>query len=123
MTPKMQKALLALLSESTKERAAAAAGITSKTLRKFLDDPEFQSEYRKAFSGMVSDAVRQAQRTLSPALTTLEEIMKDDAQNGQIRVSAARSLLEFSLKATEQLDILNRLTELEAAMQKGGAHE
>lgn len=121
MTPKMQKALLALLSEPTKEKAAATAGITSKTLRKFLDDPEFQKEYRSAFSNMVSDAVRQAQKALSPALATLEEIMKDDEQNGQIRVSAARSLLEFSLKATEQLDILDRLTELEAAI--GGEHE
>lgn len=118
MTPKMQKALLALLSEPTKEKAATAAGITSKTLRKFLDNPEFQAEYRAAFSSMVSDAVRQAQKTLSPALTTLEEIMKDDAQNGQIRVSAARSLLEFSLKATEQLDILDRLEALEAAQNE-----
>lgn len=117
MTPKMQKALLALLSEPTKEKAASKAGITSKTLRKFLNDQTFQEEYRAAFSGMVSDAVRQAQKTLSPALTTLEEIMKDDAQNGQIRVSAARSLLEFSLKATEQLDILDRLKELETEMR------
>lgn len=115
MTPKMQKALLALLENPTKEKAAAAAGITSKTLRRYLDNPEFQTEYRVAFSGMVSDAVRQAQKTLSPALTTLEEIMRDDEQNGQIRVSAARSLLEFSLKATEQLDILDRLEALEAA--------
>ncbi|MEY8262508.1 hypothetical protein AALA80_19610 [Oscillospiraceae bacterium 50-60] len=33
MTPKMQKALAALLTQPTKEKAAAAAGITSKTLR------------------------------------------------------------------------------------------
>lgn len=115
MTPKMQKALLALLANPTKEAAAKAAEITPKTLRGYLEDPEFQKAYRAAFSGMVSDAVRQAQRALSPALTTLEEIMKDDEQNGQIRVSAARSLLEFSLKATEQLDILDRLEALEAA--------
>ena len=118
MTLKMQKALLALLANPTKEAAAKAAGITPKTLRKFLDDPEFQAEYRTAFSSMVSDAVRQAQKALSPALTTLEEIMKDDEQKGQIRVSAARSLLEFSLKATEQLDILDRLAELEAAVSE-----
>ena len=118
MTPKMQKALLALLASPTKEAAAKAAGITSKTLRKFLDDPEFQTEYRTAYSRLVDDAVRQAQKALSPALTTLEEIMKDDEQNGQIRVSAARSLLEFSLKATEQLDILSRLEALEAAQDE-----
>ena len=119
MTPKMQKALLALLTNPTKEQAAAAAGITSKTLRKFLDDTEFQAAYRAAFSGLVADAVRQAQRAISPSLTTLEEIMKDDEQNGQIRVSAARSLLEFSLKATEQLDILERIKSLEDAIKEG----
>lgn len=120
MTPKMQKALLALLTHPTKESAAAAAGITSKTLRKFLDDPGFQAEYRAAYSRLVDDAVRQAQKSLSPAIKTLNDIMQDTEANGQIRVSAARSLLEFSLKATEQLDILDRLTELEAAM--GGEH-
>ncbi len=57
MTPKKQKALVALLTQPTKEKAAAAAaGITSKTLRGYLDDPEFQAEYKKAFAGLVEDA-------------------------------------------------------------------
>ena len=50
MTPKKHKALLALLTNPTKERAAEAAGITSKTLRGYLADPEFQAEYKKARS-------------------------------------------------------------------------
>lgn len=37
MTPKKQKALLALLTSPTREKAAAAAGITSKTLRGYLE--------------------------------------------------------------------------------------
>ena len=57
--------------------------------------------------------MRQAQKSLSPAIKTLNDIMQDDDVNGQIRVSAARSLLEFSLKATEQLDIADRLEALE----------
>lgn len=118
MTQKMQKALLALLTSSTKEQAAAAAGITPKTLRSYLDNPEFQAEYRAAFSDLVRDAVRQAQKSLSPALKTLNDIMRNDDQNGQIRVSAARSLLEFGLKATEQLDIVDRLEKLEASQNE-----
>lgn len=107
------KALQALLTYPTQAAAAQAAGIGVSTLKRYLDDDEFQKEYKAAFSALVSDAVRQAQKSLSPALTTLEEIMRDDAQTGQIRVSAARSLLEFSLKATEQLEIIERLKELE----------
>ena len=45
--------------------------------------------------------------------------MTDTEQNGQIRVSAARSLLEFGMKLTEQADILARLQELETAMEGG----
>lgn len=115
MTPKKQKALLALLTNPTKEKAAATAGITSKTLRGYLADPEFQAEYKKAFAGLVEDATRQAQQSLTPALSTLREIAEDGAENAQAQISAARSILEYGLKLTEQTDILTRLEDLEAA--------
>ena len=120
MTPKKQKALIALLTQPTKEKAALAAGITSKTLRSYLDDSEFQLEYQKAFAGLVEDATRKVQQTLEPAVAVLQEIMEDSDENGQVRVSAARSVLEYGLKLTEQTDILTRLKELEAAI--GGEH-
>lgn len=113
MTPKKQKALLALLTQPTKEKAAAAAGITSKTLRGYLAEADFQAEYKRAFSGLVEDATRQAQQAIAPALSTLREIVEDGEENAQARISAARSLLEYSLKLTESTDILNRLGELE----------
>lgn len=122
MTPKQQKALVAFLTQPTKEKAATAAGITSKTLRSYLDDPEFRAEYRKAYSELVEDATRKVQQTLDPAVAVLREVMEDGSENGQVRVSAARSVLEYGLKMTEQTDILNRLQDLEAAMQEGGQH-
>ena len=118
MKPKQQKALLALLTNPTKEKAAAAAGITSKTLRGYLADPEFQAEYRKAFAGMVEDATRQAQQAIAPALSTLREVVEDSGEGSQFRISAARSILEYSLKLTEQNDILAKLKELEKAVER-----
>lgn len=113
MTPKQQKALLALLTSPTREKAAAAAGITSKTLRSYLADPTFQEEYKLAFSGLVEDATRQAQQALEPALSTLRDIVEDADENAQARISAARSILEYSMKLTEATAILTRLDELE----------
>ena len=113
MTPKQQKALLALLTEPTKTKAAGAAGITMKTLRGYLADPEFQAEYRKAFGSMVEDATRQAQQALAPALSTLREIVESEGEKATDRISAARSILEYGMKLTEQFDILTRLDELE----------
>lgn len=118
MTPKQQKALLALLTSPTREKAAAAAGITSKTLRSYLADPTFQAEYKKAFSGLVEDAARQAQQAIEPALSTLRDIVEDAGENAQARISAARSLLEYSMKLTETTDILTRLDELETLAEE-----
>lgn len=46
--------------------------------------------------------------------------MEDRCENGQVRVTAARSVLEYGLKMTETTDILSRLQELESVM--GGEH-
>ena len=121
MTPKKEKALAALLVCPTKDAAAKSAGITGRTMSIYLKDPEFQSEYKRAFGVLVDNATRQAQRNLTPAVSTLQEIMQDQGQNGQIRVSAARSLLEYSLKLSERVDILDRLDELEASVH-GNKH-
>ncbi len=120
MTPKQNRVLAALLTQPTKEKAAQVAGISPRTLRDYLADSDFQAEYKKAFAGLVEDATRQAQQAIAPALSTLREIVESEDQNGQVRVSAARSILEFSLKLTEKTDILARLDALEKEAGVGG---
>ncbi len=117
MTPRQQKALAALLTSPSKAAAAKAAGIAPRTLRDYLADPAFQAAYRDAFGNMVEDATRQAQQAISPALSTLREIVEDKEEDAQARISAARAILSHGLKLTETVDILNRLQELENAME------
>ena len=89
------------------------AGIGESTLRGYRQNTEFVERYELAFSDMVRDAAQQAKQTLSPALSTLKEIMMDQEEPAQARITAARSILEYSLKLTEQADILEQLRELE----------
>ena len=119
MTPRQQKALAALLTSPSKAAAAKAAGIAPRTLRDYLADPEFQAAYRDAFGNMVEDATRQAQQAISPALSTLREIVEDREEDAQARISATRAILSHGIKLTETTDILNRLQELETAMEGG----
>jgi len=121
LTGKKGRAIQALLTCPTQAAAAQAAGIGLTTLKRYLSDDEFQREYQQAISGLITGAAAQAKQSLSPALSTLREVMESEDQNGQIRVSAARSLLEYGLKLTEQADILDRLESLEAMM--GGDHD
>ena len=113
MTPNHQRALDGLLTCPTKKQAAAAAGITDRTLRTYLADPGFQAEYRKAVAGVVEDATRQAQDALNPAITALRCIVEDEGEKSGNRIAAARTLLEYGLKLTEFNDILRDLMDAE----------
>lgn len=113
MTPRKEKALQALLVCRTRREAAQMAGIGESTLRGYLQETEFQSRYRQAFGDLVESAARQAQQAITPALSTLREIMEDGDEQAQARITAARSVLEYAIKLTEQTDILEQLRELE----------
>jgi len=113
LTPNKEKLLAALLTSRSKKEAAAAAGIAERTMRTYFEDPEFCQRYREAFAGVIEDATRQAQALLMPALSTLQTVMEDEEIPAQARITAARSIIDYSLKLTEQADILEQLRELE----------
>lgn len=122
MTQRKEKALQALLVSRTRSEAAKAAGIGESTLRTYMQDSEFLERYRQAFGDMVRDAARQAQQTLSPALSTLREIMEDREEPASARITAARSILEYTLKLGEQVDILEQLREMEEWRDQNAKH-
>lgn len=93
MTPRKEKALQALLVSRTRAEAAQAAGIGESTLRSYMQDAEFMERYKEAFGDMVRDATRQAQQTLSPALSTLR-MLSDNCKNGAGAVLRAWNELE-----------------------------
>lgn len=113
LSPKKARALQALLTQPTKTAAAEAAGISPRTMRDYLNDQDFQTEYKKAFGELVADATRQAQQSLSPAITALRDIVEDDNEASSARIAAARSLLEYGLRMTEITDILSELETVE----------
>ena len=113
MTAKQSKALSALLTHNTRREAAAAAGLTDRTLRSYLSDPEFLKEYKAAFAALVEDAAQQGKQILSPALTVLKEIMLDAEESAAARVSAAKAAIDFALKLSEAVDVVARVDELE----------
>ena len=113
MTPNKEKLLAALLTSRTKKEAAAAAGISDRTMRSYFEDKEFCQRYREAFAGVVQDATRRAQQLLEPALSTLQTVMEDEEIPAQARITAARSIIDYSMRLTEQNDIMRQLDELE----------
>lgn len=105
MTLNKEKALQALLTERNKTEAAAACGITNRTMSNYLKDPEFVAAYNAAFGVMINKATRKAQQSMESAVNVLREVAENKSETGATRVAAARSILEFGLRMTEFNDI------------------
>jgi transposase-like protein len=116
LTPIQERAIVALLSNSTIRRAAKAVGVDDGTLFRWLQDKDFHTAYRAARRETVTQAIARLQQASSEAVNTLREIVKDKKQPAPARVSAAKAILEFSIKAVELEDMADRIAEIEALL-------
>ena len=120
--PKQEAAVLALLSSKNVEDAARVAGVTPRTLYRWLKEPEFDAAYRAARRHAYGQSISRLQQGSTAAATTLLKVMVDPATPASTRVRAAEAVLSQAAKAIEIEDIDARLRELEAAAEanKGG---
>lgn len=121
LSQRQQRALLALLSCSSRAAAAEAAGISPRALRSYLADPAFAAELQRLQDEQIADAAQRGRQSMTGAMDSLRAIMDDETQNGQTRVQAARSLLEFSLRLDERENVLKRLDALETQAEPDGS--
>jgi hypothetical protein len=112
---KKQAALAALLAQPSITKAAAAVGVTEKTLRAWLKDADFAREYRALRSQIVEHALGLVQKSTARAAATLRSNLKAARPADQIR--AATAILRAALQGLEVGDILERLEALEAAQR------
>lgn len=115
MTPNKERALQALLTHKTKQAAAKAAGITSRTLTSYFRDEEFLCAYKAAAADAMQDATKKLQENLTAAIDRLGKIVSDDTEPSQNSIAAAKTILDYSLKFREFTDVLKRLEEIEGA--------
>lgn len=113
MTPRQQKALQALLTAPTKAEAARLAGIGESTLRSYLRDPAFAAAFQRESAALMRDATLRLRQSLTGAVNTLNRIVESADDSPAAQVQAARTLLDFSLRYSENADILDRLDKLE----------
>src|SRR5450755_1799296 len=112
---KNEQAIVALLAQPNVEQAARTVGIATKTLLRWLQEPTFDAEYRKARRVAFWQSVARLQQASGAAVSTLLKIMVDPNAPPSTRVRAADSVLDHSVKAIELEDIEARVAELERA--------
>jgi transposase-like protein len=112
---KREEAIAALLTQRNIEEAARRAGISTRTLMRWLQLPEFQKAYRQARRDAYSQAVARLQQGTSAAATILLKTMIDPGTPASVRVRAAEAIFSHTFKAIEIEDIEARGSELERA--------
>lgn len=123
LTERQRRALAALLAAPTAKEAAKISNVGERTLKRWRTLPAFQRAYREAQSELLESAVCQSRQHLTSALSALADITADANAPPAARVSAARASVELALKLGEQNDVLERLSELEAALLGGDKAE
>ena len=119
LTPRQGQAVEALLREANVSRAAAAAGVNERTLRRWLEEAGFRAAWMAARRDAFGQAIGLTQRYAPVAVATLVKVMNDAAVAANAKVTAAGILLKFGREGIEIDDLAERVANLERAA-KGG---
>jgi hypothetical protein len=115
-TANKEKVLSALLESATISDAAIKCRLNEKTVRRYLADAEFQTEFRAARRVVFEQNIVRLQSLHAGAIDALERNLTCEIPACEIR--AAAIVIEGSRKDFETLDILSRLELLENAVEK-----
>jgi hypothetical protein len=122
---KQDEFIAALLTHSSVESAANAAGISRATGWRWLQRQDVLERLRQARQQAWSRAMAQLQEAGPEAVEALRKILRE-AKGEAPRVSAARTILELGVRAVELVSIEERIGKLETLAKnnwKGLVHD
>lgn len=120
VTRKREATIAALLTAPTLAEAAKEAGVSLRTLKRWLKQPEFSDAYQEAKREMLGIATGKLRRAMGVAVTVLTQVAIDRAAPAAARVTASGRILELGLKAHEIEDLEHRIMKLEAGLEAEG---
>ena len=111
---KRELLLSALLANPTVKQAAEACGLPETTVYNWLRKPDFEKEYETRKRQAVAEASDYLRSRINAATQIIDEIMSDTDIAPQVRLNAARTIIEMGYKIVEQGEIIARIEALEA---------
>src|SRR5580693_6433746 len=105
LKPKQEEAILALLTNRNVEETARAVKITTRTLYRWLNEPEFDKAYRKARRKAFGQSTARLQQASSAAVSVMMKTMVDPNAGASTRLRAADMVYSHAAKAIETEDI------------------
>lgn len=109
-----EQIIAALLNNGTLRAAAAAVGISERTLYDRMNNGDFQALYKAAKADLIRAAVFNINNQLQAAIDTVVAVMQDENNNAAVRLQAAQTILnnagKFSQRLqTDETGVINQL--------------
>lgn len=121
MTPKQIKFLSELFRCSSISEAIKETGIAETTAYRWMrEDTEFKKELQNRKTQALDEVSTQMQIGFSEAVQELLDIIRNNKVSAQVKINAIDCLFRNARPIIEEVDILNRLQEVEARLQKEG---
>jgi transposase-like protein len=113
LSSRQQKAIACLLSEATVSGAANSAGVSERTLRRWLKQAEFTRVYQQARQESYRESLRLLRRAANAAIAVLVKVMQDVSAPKTARIRAAEVILDHDRRGVMEEDLLVRIQALE----------
>jgi transposase len=109
------KAQLLLSQGHSLKEVSEEAGVSERTLRRRLRDPEYEAEVGRLRADYLSEAVSKLARSSTIAVETLVELAVH-AESENVRLGASKAILEFGVSLSENLEVRQRISALEEVL-------
>lgn len=96
--------------------ASENLGITRQAIYNRLRKPEFTAKLKEQRQSKFQVANTKLTDAMTDAIDTLTNIINDPNTSAGIRVKASQTILDICLKSTEQMDILERISQIEETL-------
>lgn len=117
ISPQQAKAIAALLSGHVQAKAAEAAGVTHRTLTRWLNDETFTAELNRQKSLAIAQATARLVGSMEMAITIIQAVMVGKVDHDATpRLRAAKIALDAALRLVEINDLVKRIEELEGRL-------
>ena len=120
LTQKQQDFLNAMLTSRTVEEASEKADITRNTAYRYLNNDEWQKEYRQKRNELTDTLTSHLLQLGTQAIETLENNMTDPDATPATKNTTAKTILDYIYSNYDREQIIERIEEIERALAEQG---
>ena len=115
LTPSQQRTLASLLTERDIRSAAVSAGVSERSIYRWLADPTFKAELARREGELIDQAARRLVTLQDAAIAVFDDVLSSLTAKDADKLRAAQCVLDYLLRLRELSTVEERLRALEAA--------